>query len=148
MIVLLFQRIVDHQNNPNQSVNTVNTGQYQEIVLQQNRWGHYVLTGEVNHHAVTFLVDTGATTTSIPMNLANKLGLQKGYAFNVSTANGVATAYQTQVDSLKLGNMEFQGIVASLNPGLEGDEALLGMNVLKHLEIVQRDNTLILRNFQ
>lgn len=148
LLVLLFQRIVDHQNNPNQSVNTLNTSAYQEIVLQQNRWGHYVLTGEINHHPVTFLVDTGATTTSIPMRLAKKLGLEKGYAYTVSTANGNTTAYRTQIDSLKLGNMEFQFITASLNPGLDGDEALLGMNVLKQLEIIQRDELLILRSFQ
>ena len=44
---------------------------------------------------MTFLVDTGATTTAIPAQLGEYLGLRAGPAFNVTTANGVATAYAT-----------------------------------------------------
>jgi len=145
MLALLFDRILDKQINPNQSVQTVRQGDYQEIVLQRNRQGHYLFNGQINNRTVTFLVDTGATTTSIPAHLATKLALKKGHRFAVQTANGTSYAYTTRLDSLKLGEIEFYQIQASLNPGLQGDEVLLGMNVLKNMELIQRDNLLILR---
>lgn len=145
MLVLLFDKVLDRQFNPNQSVNTVQDGSFQEITLQRNRHGHYLFNGAINQQEVTFLVDTGATSTSIPDNLASKLGLQKGYRFSVRTANGTSYAYSTNVNSLQIGDMEFNNITASLNPGLQGREILLGMDILKHLEMVQRGDTLILR---
>ena len=36
-------------------------------------------------------------------------------------------------------------LTRNLNPGMTNDEVLLGMNILKHLELVQRGDTLILR---
>ena len=145
MLALLFDKILDRQNNPNQNVTTVQDGSRQEIALIRNRHGHYLLNGYINSQEVTFLVDTGATTTSIPAKLALKLGLQKGYKFPVQTANGQSFAYSTKIDSLQLGALQFPNITASINPGFESDEILLGMNILKNLELVQKGNTLIIR---
>ncbi len=145
LLVLLFQQILDRQNNPNQSVKTVSGNGFYEIKLERNRQGHYVLDGEINHHKVTFLIDTGATTTSIPESVSNRLGLRKGVPITVDTANGTTTAYMTRLDSLRLGLIEFNDVLASINPGFDSDEILLGMNILKNLELVQRGNTLIVR---
>lgn len=145
MLALLFDNILDRQLNPNQSINTVQDGSYQEITLQRNRHGHYLFNGAINNKVVTFLVDTGATRTSIPHKLAAKLGLQQGYKFPVQTANGSSYAYSTSVNSLQIGDMQFNNITASLNPGLQGNEILLGMDILQHLEIIQRGDKLILR---
>ena len=49
LLALVFARILDQQNNPNQSVSTVLGAGTQEIVLQRNRSGHYVFNGEINH---------------------------------------------------------------------------------------------------
>ena len=138
MLTLLFERILDHQQNPNQSVQTIRSGGQEEIVLQRNRQGHYLFNGRINNQEVTFLVDTGATTTSIPAHMADRLGLARGLKFGVQTANGNSYAYSTVIDRLQLGEIEFEQVKASLNPGLQGQEILLGMNVLKHLELVQR----------
>jgi len=147
LIALVFSKILDHQANPNQSVATSISAQSSEIVLQRNRYGHYVFDGEINGKTVTFLVDTGATTTSIPLNLQKYLRLKAGPAFKVSTANGIATAYMTRLDELKMGEILLTDIRASLNPGLPGDEILLGMDVLKRMELVQRGDTLIIRQY-
>ena len=147
LIALVFSKILDHQANPNQSVATSISAQSLEIVLQRNRYGHYVFDGEINGKTVTFLVDTGATTTSIPANLQKYLQLKAGPAFNVSTANGIATAYMTRLDKLKMGEILLTDIKASLNPGLPGDEVLLGMDVLKRMELIQRGNSLIIRQY-
>ena len=147
ILALIFSNIIDNQNNPNQSVATSQSSQFLEIVLQRNRYGHYVFDGEINAKPVTFLVDTGATTTSIPASLQKYLQLRAGPAFSVSTANGIATAYMTMLDELKMGEIRLTDIKASLNPGLPDDAILLGMNVLKNLELVQRGDTLIIRQY-
>lgn len=147
ILALIFSKILDDQNNPNRSVATSQSSQFKQIVLQRNRYGHYVFDGEINAKPVTFLVDTGATTTSIPANLQKYLRLKAGPAFNVWTANGVATAYMTRLDELKLGEILLTDIEASLNPGLPDDTILLGMNVLKNMELVQRGDSLIIRQY-
>lgn len=147
LLALIFSKVVDHQTNPNQSVATSQSSKFQEIVLERNRYGHYVFDGEINGKSVTFLVDTGATTISIPANLQSYLKLKIGPAFKVYTANGVATAYMTRLDELKLGEILLTDVKASLNPGLPDDQILLGMNVLKNMELVQRGDSLIIRQY-
>jgi len=147
LLALIFSNILDYQANPNQSVATSQSSQFKQIKLERNHYGHYVFDGEINGKPVTFLVDTGATTTSIPANLQKYLGLKAGPAFNVSTANGIATAYMTRLDELKMGEIRLTDIKASLNPGLPDNSILLGMNVLKRMEMVQRGDTLIIRQY-
>ena len=147
LLALIFSNILDYQANPNQSVATSQSSQFKQIKLELNRYGHYVFDGEINGKSVTFLVDTGATTTSIPANLQEYLQLKAGPAFNVSTANGIATAYMTRLDELKMGEIRLTDVKASLNPGLPDNSILLGMNVLKRMELVQRGDTLIIRQY-
>jgi aspartyl protease family protein len=145
LLALLFQQVIDDQVNPNRNVDSFVADGFQQIELQRNRQGHYLLDGSINGKSVTFLVDTGATTTSLPAALGDRLGLERGYAFDVSTANGRARAYGTRLDSVRLGDIEFQRVNASLIPGFDGNEVLLGMNILKHLELIQRGDTLVIR---
>ena len=92
VLILVFSKILDQQNNPNRSVSTVNAGNYQEVVLKRGRNGHYIFNGEINHRPVTFMVDTGASTIAIPGGLQQGLGIELGPATAVSTASGRATA--------------------------------------------------------
>lgn len=147
LLALVFTGILDRMNNPNQTVSTLDTGSFREIVLTRSRNGHYLFDGEVNHHKVTFLVDTGATKTAVPGNLRRELGLKAGPAMSVSTANGVATAYLTRIDQLGIGGIEMFDVDATIIDNMESDEVLLGMNVLKHFELVQRGDKLIIRQY-
>jgi aspartyl protease family protein len=148
LLMGVFSKILDHQNNPNQSVATLQTGEFEEIVLQRNRSGHYVFDGEINRQKVTFLVDTGATMTAIPAHMQRPLDLRAGPATTVSTANGTTTAYLTSLDQLALGDIELYDVRASIIDGMAVDEVLLGMNVLKHFELVQRGDQLIIRRYR
>lgn len=148
LMALAFSKILDRQNNPNQSVATLQSGEFQEVLLTRNRSGHYVFDGEINHRKVTFLVDTGATTTAIPGSLQRSLGLEAGPPISVSTANGVTTAYLTRLDQLAIGAIEMYDVNASIIAGMGVDEVLLGMNVLKHFELVQRGDQLIIRRYK
>ena len=147
LLGLVFTKILDYRNNPNQFVATGQTSDYQELILKRNRYGHYVFDGEINQKTVTFIVDTGATTTAIPGNLQEYLQLEAGTAFTVLTANGKATAYKTRVNEMKIGGIVLKDTLASLNPGLSNSEILLGMNILKHMELIQRDDVLIIRRY-
>lgn len=140
-----FSKILGYQANPNQSVASSDSSQFKQITLTRNRQGHYVFDGEINQEPVTFLVDTGATITSIPAHFQDRLKLDAGSAFLVSTANGSATAYQTRLDELKMGRIVLNDVKASLNPGLS--DILLGMNVLKNMELIQRGNELTIRQY-
>ena len=47
-----------------------------------------------------------------------------------------------------MGEIRLTDIKASLVPGFAGEEILLGMNVLKNLEMIQRGDTLIIRQYR
>lgn len=142
-----FNKLLDKQNNPNQNVAVnYNDDRIAEVKLLQNRRGHYVANGKINGQTVTFLLDTGATQISIPEKVAQRLRLKKGYPMQVNTANGSIKVFSTQLNSVSLGAITLNNLRGHINPFMEGDEILLGMNFMRHLEIIQRDKQLLLRH--
>ena len=142
MFYLYFETSLQARDNPNRALQ-VAPGT--ELVLKRSRDGHYVFPGEINGQRVTFLLDTGATLVSVPAQLAENLSLRAGAPMQAVTANGTVTTYATRIDSLAFGPFDLRGVPASLNPGMRGEQILLGMSVLKHLEFTQRGDTLVLR---
>ena len=63
----------------------------------------------------------------------------------VLCAGGAVTVRQTRIPRLAFGPFEFRDVAGHLNPGMQGDEVLLGMSALRHLEFTQRGGTLTLR---
>lgn len=145
MLTYAFNHYLEQQNNPNQQVSSTINRNIVEVKLKQNRYGHYVTSGQINQSKVTFLLDTGATLISIPASIAEELQLQKGYPFQSETANGTITVYSTLLDSVSIGDIKLDKIRASINPHMAGDEILLGMSFMKHLELIQKNKQLILR---
>jgi len=131
-------------DQPNQNVEGSIHNGFNKVVLKRGPYGHYIASGTVNGHKVVYLLDTGATTTSFPASVAKSIGLKKGPSLFVSTANGKATAYRTQLNTLTLGPIKFSNIGALISPGYDSNEVLLGMNVLKTLTLIQQGNTLTL----
>ncbi|MDQ1363425.1 MAG: aspartyl protease family protein, partial [Pseudomonadota bacterium] len=128
--------------NPNPDVKTYVVGDRKEVVLQRNKYGHYVANGAINGQPVVFLVDTGASDVAIPEAVARRLGLEKGYAMQAHTANGMTTAYSTRLDSVSLGEITLTDIRGSILANAGTEEILLGMTFLKHLELSQKGNEL------
>tara|TARA_R110002072_G_scaffold110221_3_gene237760 strand:+ start:3888 stop:4418 length:531 start_codon:yes stop_codon:yes gene_type:complete len=146
--VAFFSDFLDKQYNPNQNVQTgLAEGGVREVVLQRNKFGHYVTSGAINGQAVTFMLDTGATGVAIPSSVASELGLRRGAAFPTQTANGMSTSYAATLDTVSVGAIELYDVPAGITPGLQTREILLGMSFLKHIEFTQRGDTLILRQF-
>jgi len=143
-----FDDLLGKQYNPNQDLQTRSTeAGVREVVLQRNRFGHYVTSGEINGQPVTFILDTGATGVAVPDAVAQRLGLQRGRAFRTQTANGTGTSYAARLDSVSVGGIELQDVRAGITPGLQSDQILLGMSFLKHIEFTQRGDTLTLRQY-
>lgn len=135
----------EQQINPNQRPESKRAGGAVQVILEQNRYGHYVASGTINDKPVVFLLDTGATHVVIPEGTARRLGLKKGMEMMASTANGVITVYRTEIDTIAIGDIRFHHVNASINPGMEStDEILLGMSALGDIEFRQENGTLTL----
>lgn len=147
LVSALFAGALERQDNPNAQVySRAGSDGTTEVRLAQNRAGHYVATGRINGQPVVFLLDTGATSVSVPEGLARRLGLRRGQAGLARTANGTVTTYATRLESVELGDIGMRGVEAHINPGMGGDEVLLGMSFLRFLEFSQRDGVLTLRH--
>jgi aspartyl protease family protein len=95
---------------------------------------------------VTFLVDTGATDVAIPAELAKQLRLPRQGGVVSRTANGAVAGWRSELDSLHIGGIALQRVRATVLPSMADDGVvLLGMAVLKRLELVQRGRRLTLR---
>ncbi len=129
--------------NPNTA--RVLNQQQGDLTLERNRAGHYVAEGGINGRRVTFLLDTGATWVAMPLALGRELGLKRGAAVTLQTANGASVGYQTRLDRVQLGPLELRDVAAVMADGLDADTVLLGMSFLKRVEFTQRDGKLILR---
>lgn len=140
---MIFNHVLDDINNPNKALSiSINENGEKEVVLERNRYGHYVASGKINGQSVEFLLDTGATLVAIPEHIARQLNLKKGRAFQSQTANGTSQSYSTVIDTLALGDIVMTNVPASISSGMEFDEILLGMSFLKHLQLTQQGRTL------
>jgi aspartyl protease family protein len=146
LLAWLFQGELERQVNPNRSpvAGVAATGEL-EVMLRRNRSGHYVTRGEINGVPVNFLLDTGATDVAMSTATARALGLARGAPVSLSTANGVVQGYRTVLESVSVSEIRLHDVRAVVSPGISEDIVLLGMSFLKHLEIIQRDGTLLLR---
>jgi aspartyl protease family protein len=145
LLTYYFDGWIGRQQNPNQQPVTRIEGDVREIILQRNRQGHYLVSGEINGARATFLLDTGATDVVLSDELSRRAGLQQGAAMQAMTANGIVTVYGTSINELRLGDIVLENVRASINPAMTGDAVLLGMSALRHIEFSQRGDTLTLR---
>lgn len=146
LLAIFFSGILERQHNPNQRVeSSVTAAGVREVVLERNRHGHYVSNGFINGQPVVFLLDTGATVVSVPQRVAQRLSLRAGAPSYANTANGMITTYSTRLDSVSIGDISLNNVAAHINPHISANEVLLGMSFLKKLELLQKGNTLTLR---
>ncbi|MDH5256426.1 MAG: TIGR02281 family clan AA aspartic protease [Gammaproteobacteria bacterium] len=148
LLTVFFNKQLSNIQNPNQNVTEESSpGNSSTVTLLRNRQGHYVANGLINGEEVVFIVDTGASDVSIPVNIAKKLNLKNGGPVRYHTANGTVTGSRTMLDTVQLGGIVLQNIRGGINPGMKDNYILLGMSFLKQLEFTQRGNELILKRY-
>ena len=115
------------------------------LAISADGQGHHWTVGQVNGKSIRFLIDTGATTVSLPAAFAKSAGIdyQKGQRGFVQTANGPALAFRVKLDSLTIGDITVYQIDATvLESGLE--VALLGMSFLSRTDMKRDGANLVL----
>jgi aspartyl protease family protein len=125
----------------------VTTSGQARIVLDRGRDQHFwieaVLEGPSASRKVRFMLDTGASTTTISETLAQSLGLPKVGTGQFNTANGVVNAsLHTAALELPAG-LRLERLRVAAMPRL-GPDGLLGMDVLGRLQLEQQGKTLTL----
>jgi aspartyl protease family protein len=104
-----------------------------EIRIRQAQDGHFWITAEVNGEEVRFLVDSGATTTSMSSDTARRVGVAPGGGRAlVQTANGVVAVQRGRAASLKVGSIERRDVAVHISDAF-GDMNVIGMNFLSTL---------------
>ena len=94
--------------------------------------GHFYADGEINGRAVRFLIDSGATVTTIGPETARQAGVQPtGERTIVDTANGMATVDRGRAELLKIGPIQRQDF--GLFIAREDATNVIGMNFLSTL---------------
>lgn len=113
-----------------------------ELAVKADRLGHFRIPGKVNDRAVTFLVDTGASSVTISRKMANEIGIYNcvfvGYS---NTANGRVDICSAKGIAIEFANFRVPSVELSIVPNMD-DEVLLGMSVLKHMQMQQSNGTL------
>ena len=105
-----------------------------EVRIRRSEDGHFYADAAVNGKKVQFLVDSGATVTTVSGETARRVGLEaRGISpVIVETANGMAEAWRSRAETLRIGEIErgdFPVHIAGERAGMD----LLGMNFLSSL---------------
>ena len=96
--------------------------------------GHFWVDATVNGEPVKFLVDSGATMTTIDRGTAERTGIavDPRRAQMVRTGNGIIRVAAGRAASLQIGDIERQGVGLHITDRAEIN--VLGMNFLSSLE--------------
>ena len=112
-----------------------------EVVIRRGPDGHYHWPATVDGHAVDFLVDTGATRSALPAELARRLQLPVEGETRSQTAGGTVQGQIVRADLELRGGVRVRQLRIVALPALSAP--LLGMDVLGKLHWRQADGELI-----
>lgn len=104
----------------------------EELRIPMAEDGHFWVEASVNGHDALFLVDSGASITTISRETANRAGVETGIRVAlVETANGTVQMRKARADSFSVGAIQRSDFPIQVN---DHDEAnVLGMNFLSSL---------------
>jgi aspartyl protease family protein len=135
--------VIDHFSAPDPVVRRVEQG-VREIVIPVARDGHFYIKGEINGQTVTFLVDTGASYVSVGADAARRARLPAGVRGFFNTANGSVEGRLVRGQRVSADVFEINSLTVAVMPG-RSSLALLGQNFLRHFEVRQSADELVLR---
>ena len=105
-----------------------------ELRIRKSMDGHFWVNGELNGHKVRFLVDSGATVTSISLQTARLADVPTTSSIPalVQTANGIVPVTPSRAERLKVGSIERRNLAVHVSEAF-GPMNVLGMNFLSSL---------------
>lgn len=114
------------------------------MVLSIDRSGVYVVEGSVNGISTHFIIDTGASYTTLSAEMAQQLGLTDcTHSKPVESANGQVRSCGAHVDSLVVGKFEADNMDIQYIKSM-GDISVIGNDFLSHFHISLFDNKMII----
>jgi aspartyl protease family protein len=117
------------------------------VTLTADPHGQFFASGVVNGRPVRFIVDTGATLTTLSRADARRLGLdfQGGTPVQSSTVNGMVKGWRVSLDSLRVEKMTVRNVDAMVVDNDLLPIGLLGMSFLGRFDMQRQGSTLVLR---
>lgn len=110
------------------------------IELRRAPDGHFHWPGRVNGVAVDFMIDTGATSTALPLALAERAGVVGEGRMSSDTAGGLVEGRIARVDVVLDGGVRVERLRVVVLPQLS--VPLLGMDLLSKMRFSQHGGTL------
>ncbi len=113
-----------------------NTNEEGKLEIRKSADNHFYIMLKVNNQNILFLIDTGATTTSLTLKDAKRIGVNTDnlkYNQIVNTANGIIYNASAKIFNIQVGNFKIDDMWVLVNKNLSGN-SLLGMNFLKQLK--------------
>jgi aspartyl protease family protein len=104
------------------------------LEIKQSLDGHFWVDAQLNGVPARFLVDSGATTTSISAETARRAGIEQssGIPAIVRTANGTISVQRGRAERLAVGTIVREDLAVHISEGF-GETNVLGMNFLSSL---------------
>lgn len=117
-----------------------------EVIISRSRDGHYYVGGAINGRPLTFMVDTGASTVVVSADLAAKIGMVRGVPTQFKTAGGMVWGETVPDQTIEAGGIQLKGLRVGVVPQMDQrDYALLGQNFLRHIDVIQSGDQMVLR---
>jgi aspartyl protease family protein len=106
----------------------------EEIRIRRAEDGHFWVNGELNGRPVRFLVDSGATVTTISAETAARVGIAAdgGFGVLIDTANGRTLVDRGVAGRIRIGPIQRSDLGVHIARG-DGDTNVIGMNFLSTL---------------
>jgi len=122
---------------------SISDGQTVRIPMAED--GHFWVDATVNGKPLRFMVDSGASVTTVSVASAKAAGMPIGTErFAIGTANGTSQVIKGYADKLEVGSIERTEFPIDINE--HDDTNLLGMNFLSSLRSWKvEDNYLVLQ---
>ena len=106
---------------------------FKSFSVWRNADSHFYVDGTINGNPVHFLVDTGATFTSVPLAAATQLGVRSGTLVAANTGNGLTRAVRNDTQRLTIEEIDQGTPAVWYMPNLT--MSIVGQNVLKNFNI-------------
>jgi aspartyl protease family protein len=121
------------------------TGSGTRIIIAASSGGHFLSQGQINGRSVQLVVDTGATSVSISVDDAQRIGLnyRSGQEVRLATANGMTQGWRIKLNSMRVGDVEVYNVDAVVTPGAM-PFVLLGNSFLTRFQMTRDNDQLVL----